>query len=126
MSINKFIVAGNICRDPELRSTPSGVAVLQFAIANNEYAKDGTQRTNFFDCNMFGSRAEKLSDILAKGMKVCVLGRVQQENWQDKKTGASRSRHVIIVDDVELMSKGARTEREEQPDALPYDSDIPF
>ena len=124
MSINKFYVAGNICRDPELRSTASGTPVLSFAVANNEFLKDGTQYANYFDMDMFGSRAEKLANILKKGMKVVVTGRVHQERWEDKKTGGSRSRHVIYVDDVELMQRTSRAD-ESAVQESEY-SDIPF
>ena len=110
MSINRAIVSGNLTRDPELRATPGGTQVLGFGIAVNDRRRN--QQTgewedypNFIDCTMFGNRAEALSRILRKGMKVAIEGKLRYSSWEDKNGGGRRSKVEIIPDEVVLMSQ---------------------
>lgn len=135
MSINKVIISGNLTRDPEVRQTQSGVIVMSFTVAVNERVKRGDNwedSPSFIDCTMFGTRAEKLAQYLAKGKKVAVEGKLRQSTWQTQ-DGSKCSKIEVIVDDVEFMSVGQR-----QQDAQPtlqeaqefaqsmYDEEIPF
>lgn len=109
MSINSVTISGNIVREPELKQTRSGASVLAFSVAVNERRKNGDQwedYANFIDCTMFGSRAEKMAQYLHKGTKVSIQGKVHQDRWQDKQTGANRSRIGVLVDQIEFMSRG--------------------
>lgn len=109
MSINSVTISGNIVREPELKQTRSGASVLAFSVAVNERRKNGDQwedYANFIDCTMFGSRAEKMAQYLHKGTKVSIQGKVHQDRWQDKQTGANRSRIGVLVDQIEFMSHG--------------------
>ena len=88
MSINRAIVSGNLTRDPELRATPGGTQVLGFGVAVNDRRRN--QQTgewedypNFIDCTMFGNRAEALSRILRKGMKVAIEGKLRYSSWEN-------------------------------------------
>lgn len=110
MSINRVNITGNLTRDPELRSTAGGMAVLGFGVAVNDRRKN--QQTgqwedypNFVDCTMFGNRAEALSRILRKGMKVAIEGKLRYRSWEDKNGGGRRSKVEIIPDEVVLMSQ---------------------
>lgn len=110
MSINRVNITGNLTRDPELRSTAGGMAVLGFGVAVNDRRKN--QQTgqwedypNFVDCTMFGNRAEALSRILRKGMKVAIEGKLRYSAWEDKNGGGGRSKIEVIVDEIELMSQ---------------------
>lgn len=110
MSINRVVVSGNLTRDPELRATPGGTQVLGFGVAVNDRRRN--QQTgewedypNFIDCTMFGNRAEALSRILRKGMKVAIEGKLRYSSWEDKNGGGSRSKVKIIPDEVVLMSQ---------------------
>nr|DAF71560.1 MAG TPA: Single strand binding protein [Caudoviricetes sp.] len=109
MSINRVCISGNLTRDPELRATASGMQVMQIGVAVNERVKgsDGqwTDRPNYVECTMFGSRAERLAGMLAKGAKVCIDGRLRWPQWQDRETGRKRSKLEVIVDDIELMQR---------------------
>ena len=74
MNINRVIISGNLTRDPELRSTQSGMAVLSFGVAvNDRYKNQQTgeweDRPNFVDCTMFGNRANSLAQYLSKGTR---------------------------------------------------------
>lgn len=126
MSINRVNISGNLTRDPELRSTPSGMAVLQLGVAVNDRRKN--QRSgewedypNFVDCTMFGARAEKLAQYLGKGTKVAIDGRLRYESWE--KDGQRRSKLSVIVDEIEFMS---RVESAPQREEALYVEDIPF
>lgn len=135
MSINQVSVTGNLTRAPELRATQGGTPVLSFGIAVNDRRKN--QQTgqwedvpNFFECVTFGNRATALSDILAKGMKVAIAGKLHYSSWE--KDGQKHSKVDIIANDVELMQN--RKPQQEQPQQYQpttapqdvYDDDIPF
>lgn len=116
MSINVVNISGNLTRDSELRRTTGGTAILGFGVAVNDRRKN--QQTgewedypNFVDCTMFGTRAEKLAGMLAKGTKVCILGKLRYTSWE--KDGQKRSKIEVIVDDIELMQN--RKPQQEQP-----------
>lgn len=108
MSINRVCVTGNLTRDPELRATQSGSQVLSFGIAVNDRRKN--QNTgewedypNFVDCTMFGTRAEKLANYIAKGSKVAIEGKLRFSSWE--RDGERRSKLEVIVDEIEFMSR---------------------
>lgn len=120
MSINRVVVSGNLTRDPELRVTPGGTQVLGFGVAVNDRRRN--QQTgewedypNFIDCTMFGNRAEALSRILRKGMKVAIEGKLRYSSWEDKNGGGRRSKVEIIPDEVVLMSQNPNGQQAQQP-----------
>lgn len=133
MSLNTCTESGRLGKPAELRYTNTGVAVVTFSIAVDERRKqaDGSYQdeANWFDCVMFGKRAEALQPYLAKGTKLSLVGHLRQSTYE--RDGQKRSRVEIVVDDVELMN----TRREQQtPESEPqaveavsvYDGDIPF
>lgn len=108
-NINKVMLCGNLTRSPELRHTPSGLAVLNIGIAVNDSRKNPStgqweEYPNYIDCTMMGERAEKLSGMLAKGMKVCVEGKLHYSSWESK-DGNKRSKLDVTVDSLEFMSR---------------------
>lgn len=116
MSINQVSITGNLTREPELRNTQNGTAVLSFGIAVNDLRKN--QNTgqwedvpNFFECVTFGNRATALGDILTKGMKVAVSGKLHYSSWE--KDGQKHSKVDIIANEVELMQN--RKPQQQQP-----------
>lgn len=122
MSINRVVVSGNLTRDPELRVTPGGTQVLGFGVAVNDRRRN--QQTgewedypNFIDCTMFGNRAEALSRILRKGMKVAIEGKLRYSSWGDKNGGGRRSKVEIIPDEVVLMSQNPNGQQAPQQPA---------
>lgn len=150
MSINHVAITGNLTRDPDLRNTAGGTAVLSFGIAVNDRRRN--QQTgewedvpNFFECVTFGNRATALSGILTKGMKVAVAGKLHYSSWE--KDGQKHSKVDIIANDIELMQNrkpqqqqdyqprqqaqpapqwNARQAYAEAPQPEFYDEDIPF
>lgn len=108
MSINRVTISGNLTRDPELRRTQSGMAILSFGVAVNDRRKN--QQTgewedyaNFVDCTVFGARGESLSNILTKGMKVAIEGKLRWSQWE--RDGQKRSKLEVIVDELDFMSQ---------------------
>lgn len=131
MSINRVSISGNLTRDAELRQTQGGMAIFSMGVAVNDRRKN--QQTgewedvpNFVDCVMFGSRAEKLAQYLAKGTKVAIDGKLRYSSWE--KDGARRSKLEVVVDEIEFMSRGGqkRQQPEQTASADLYDENIPF
>ena len=135
MPINGATVTGNLVWDSELKALPTGTSVLNFSVAVNERRKKGDEwedYPNYFDCVMYGKRAESIARYLRKGTKVTVDGRLHQSRWE--KDGKRKSRVEIIVDEIEFMSRdnGGSVEAPKAsvpsapPQADEYDDDIPF
>lgn len=108
MSINRVVISGNLTRDPELRRTQSGMAIMSFGVAVNDRRRNNQtgeweDYANFIDCTMFGNRAESLSNILTKGTKVAIEGKLRWSQWETKE-GQKRNKIEVIVDEVEFMS----------------------
>ncbi|MDY4523084.1 MAG: single-stranded DNA-binding protein [Atopobium sp.] len=108
MSINKVVLSGYLTRDPELKNSTSGTAVLSFGIAVNERRKNSRTGEwedvpNFFDCTMFGTRAEAISRFIAKGTKAAIEGRLRYSSWE--RDGQRRSKVDVIVDEIEFLSR---------------------
>lgn len=106
MGINRVNISGNLTRDPELRSTRGGSAVLAFGVAVNDRRRNAEgeweDRPNFVDCVVFGNRAEPLSHYLFKGMKVAIEGKLRYNSWE--RDGQRRSKLEVVVDEVEFLS----------------------
>lgn len=109
MSINRVIISGNLSRDPDLRQTPGGTMVLGFGVAVNDRRRnpqtgEWEDFPNWVDCVVFGKRAESLSDMLRKGMKVAIEGKLRYSAWEAK-DGQRRSKIEVAVDELELMQQ---------------------
>lgn len=117
MSINQVSITGNLTREPELRNTQGGTAVLSFGIAVNDRRKNSSGQwedvPNFFECVTFGNRATALSDILAKGMKVAIAGKLHYSSWE--KDGQKHSKVDIIAQEIELMQNRKPQQQGYQP-----------
>ena len=129
MSINQVSITGNLTRDPELRSTASGTAVLSFGIAVNDRHKNASGQwedvPNFFECVTFGNRATALSDILTKGMKVAIAGKLHYSSWE--KDGQKHSKVDIIAQEIELMQNRKPQQMQQEQTADCYTNfDLPF
>lgn len=104
-NINTVVIAGYTAKDPEMKVTPSGTAVLSLSLAVNDTKKNAQgeweETANFFDCVLFGERAERIAQYIPKGSKLTINGRLHQDRWQAQ-DGTNRSRVSIIVQDIEL------------------------
>jgi single-strand DNA-binding protein len=107
MSINRVMISGNLTRDPEMRSTQSGMNILNFGMAVNDRRRNSQtgeweDYANFVDCVLFGNRAEFLSHALHKGIKVVVEGKLRYSSWE--RDGQRRSKLEVVVDDLDFVS----------------------
>ncbi len=121
MYLNKAIIAGNLTRDPELRSLPSGIAVTNFSVATNRVwkDKDGNKQesADFHNIVVFGRQAETSAQYLKKGSGVLVEGRMQTRSW-DADDGSKRYRTEIVADRVQFGAppgSGTATEESSSP-----------
>jgi len=106
-TICKVLLLGNVGKDPDVRSTPSGSVVANFSIATTNRYKDGKnnwqEKTVWANCSAFGKLAEVVRDYIHKGSKVYVEGRLDQDTWQDKQTGQNRTRDKVVVSEIVLL-----------------------
>lgn len=111
--VNKVILIGNLGRDPEIRYTPSGMAVANVTLATSESWKDKQsgemqERTEWHRIVFYQRLAEIAGEYLRKGAKVFVEGRIRTSKWQDKTTGQDRYTTEIIADNMQMLdSKGS-------------------
>ena len=106
-SVNKVILIGNLGRDPELKSLPSGQPVANFSIATSEKWKDKStgetkEQTEWHNIIMFGKLAEIAGQYLKKGSSIFVEGRLQTRKWQDK-NGQDRYTTEIIANEMKML-----------------------
>lgn len=143
---SKAIIAGNLTRDPELRTTQSGASVCSFAVAVNRNYRDASgnnqESVSFLDCVAWGKLGETIHQYKKKGEGILVSGRLEQRSWDDKESGQKRSRVEIVLDDCTFLSdrgEGAAASRstsgaapEIVPEDVPEDgdsidiADVPF
>ena len=104
---NKVILIGNLTRDPEIKYLPSGMAVCDFDIAvNRKYrTKDGQkgEDTTFVQCKAWDKKAEFVAEWFKKGKLILVEGRLNQESWEDKQTGAKRSKLNVVGENFSFV-----------------------
>jgi single-strand DNA-binding protein len=110
MYINKAIIYGNITRDPELKSLPSGIQVCEMGVATNRTWKDKNgakqESTDYHNVVVFGRQAETVKQYLHKGNGVFVEGRIQTRSW-DAPDGSKKYRTEIIAERIQFGPKGA-------------------
>ena len=107
MSINRVVISGNLTRDPEVRTTQSGMPVMSLGIAVNDRRKNNQtgeweDYANFIDCTMFGNRAQNVSQYLSKGQRVMIEGKLRYSQWE--RDGQKRSKIEVIIDDLDFAS----------------------
>lgn len=120
--MNKVILIGNLTRDPELRTIPSGVSVCRFglAVSRNYTSPDGERQTDFFNVTAWRALGERVAQYLKKGSKAAVVGSVELREYEDNQ-GNKRTAVDIIAQDVEFLTpKNAQGgDGEEQGAAAP-------
>jgi single-strand DNA-binding protein len=145
MYINKAIIYGNLTRDPELKSLPSGASVCEFGVATNRVWKDKNgsrqESTDYHNIVVFGRQAELIKQYLHKGSGVFLEGRIQTRSW-DAQDGTKKYRTEIVADRIQFgpkspsaqpsadASAGKQEKKEESQIEYPEEEinseDIPF
>ncbi len=113
MYLNKAIILGNLTRDPEMRSMPSGASVTSFSLATNRVWKDKEgnkqESTDYHNIVVFGRQAETSAQYLKKGQSVLIEGRIQTRSWEAE--GVKKYRTEIAADRGRFGQKaGGETE----------------
>jgi len=129
--MNTLIIAGTLTRDAEVKYLPNGDPIANFSIADNQGGRD--KQAIFWNCGLYGKRAESLAQYLTKGQAVTVTGSVSEREWTSK-DGEKRKSMDVRVNDVALQGgrRDAEPQQERQQPAKPapvddIDSDdVPF
>jgi single-strand DNA-binding protein len=106
-NINTVVITGNLTRDPELRSLPSGTSVCKMRVAVNSRRKDSSSgewvdKPNYFDVTVWGAQGENCANYLSKGRPVAVSGRLEWREWEAQ-DGGKRQAVEIIADSVQFL-----------------------
>jgi len=116
---NQVVIVGNLTRDPELRYTPNGAALVKFGVAVSRRVKDDVSgqwkdaETSFFDVTAWRSLAENVAETLAQGNRVVVVGRLRTNSWETPE-GEKRSKIEIEAEEVAPSLKWATAKVERQ------------
>ena len=106
--VNKVILVGNLGRDPEVRSTPSGQQVATFTLATNRKWKDKNgqrqEQTEWHQVVCWGRQAEVAGQYLTKGKQIYVEGRLQTRSWDDRQTGEKRYKTEVVCENFQMLS----------------------
>lgn len=122
--MNKLFIVGNLTRDPELRTTPSGVSVCSFTVAVNRRRSQSNDQpeADFFRVSAWRGLGENCAKYLAKGRKVSVVGAVSVSTYQAN-DGTTRASLEVTADDVEFLS--SRQEAQESGNYVPPTASAP-
>lgn len=130
MYLNKALIIGNLTRDPELKSLPSGIKICSFSVATNRVWKDKNgakqESADYHNVVVFGRQAETVAQYMKKGSQVMVEGRMQTRSWDDQATNTKKYRTEIIADRVQFGSNsgGVKTQSQgSQTSTSPEESD---
>ena len=106
-NFNKVILAGNLTRDPELRYTPKGMAIAKFGLAINRTWKsesgESKEEVTFVDIDAFGRTAENIGQYFKKGRPILIEGRLKLDQWDDKQTGAKKSKLAVVLETFSFL-----------------------
>lgn len=104
MSASPVTLVGNLTADPKLDYLASGVAKLSFSIACNHYWQDQSgekqEKVSYFNIVAWRNLAEDSGNVLSKGVRVVITGRLEQRSWDDKETGQKRSTVEVLADNI--------------------------
>jgi len=105
MYLNKAIIIGNLTRDPEIKSLPSGIKVASFSVATNRVWKDknGVKQENvdYHNVVVFGRQADIVGQYMKKGSSILVEGRMQTRSWDDA-SGVKKYRTEVVADRIQF------------------------
>ena len=125
-SINRVVMTGNLTKDPELRSLPSGTSVCELRIACNTRRKDGASgewvdKPNYFSVTVWGAQGENAAKYLSKGRPVAIDGRLEWHEWEAQ-DGTKRQRIDVIADSVQYL--GSRDQNASANGDMPAEADF--
>lgn len=119
--MNKVLLVGRLTRDPELRTTPGGMAVTRFTIAvsQNFTNRNGERGADFINCSAWGRQADNISKYCSKGSLVSAEGRIRTSSY-DAQDGTRRYTTEVVCDTVNfLSSRNSTSESSQRNDYMP-------
>jgi single-strand DNA-binding protein len=119
---NQVTIVGNVTRDPELRYTPNGAAMVRFGVAVNRRFRDESGQwkdgdTSFFDVTAWRTLAENIAESITSGTRVVVVGRLRTNTWETQE-GEKRSKVEIEAEEVGPSLRWATAKAERQGRAM--------
>jgi single-strand DNA-binding protein len=107
--VNKVILVGNLGRDPEVRSTPSGQSVASFSLATSRRWRDKNgnrqEETEWHNIVVWGKQAEIAGQYLKKGKQIYLEGRLQTRSWEDRQSGEKKYRTEVVCDNFQMLGQ---------------------
>ena len=135
MSVNKVILVGRLGKDPEIRYSQSGTAVVNFNLATDRNRKDGdkwVKETEWHRVVAFGKTAEICGEYLQKGKQIYIEGRLQTRQWEDK-DGNRRWTTEVVTERMQMLGSRDNSDAPPPPAENPFDKssntevgDVPF
>ncbi len=129
MNLNKVFILGNVTRNPEIRSLPSGQPVANFGLATNRFYKDSAgekkQDTEFHNVVAFGRLADLSSRYLNKGSLILVEGRLKTRSWQNS-SGMKQYRTEVIAENIQLSPRSISDRATPATTEEPKQEEIPI
>jgi single-strand DNA-binding protein len=128
-NINRVTITGNLTRDPELKSLPSGTAICKLRVAVNSRRKDQSgewvDKPNYFDVTVWGAQGENCANYLSKGRPVAVDGRLDWREWEAQDGSGKRQAVEIIADTVQFLGSRDGAGSQEGASTFTPQSDVP-
>lgn len=116
-NFNKVFLMGNLTRDPEVRTTPTGMKIAKFGMAVNRRFRtrdnEAREETTFVDLDAFGNQAEIIERYCQKGSPLFVEGRLRLDQWETQ-NGEKRSKLGIVVENFQFLGGGSSQERSDE------------
>ncbi len=127
--LNSVTLMGRLTRDPEMKHTQSGIAVVSFTLAVDRDFKssDGGKQTDFIDCTAWRNTAEFVSKYFTKGKMAAVSGKLQIREWTDK-DGKNRRSAEVVVDSIYFGDSKTQTAEQQTPEftEIEDEEELPF
>jgi single-strand DNA-binding protein len=118
MSFNCVFLIGNMVKDPELQTIPSGASVCKFTIALNHKIKDREPEVLFVDITTWAKTAEFVAQYFKKGKPIMIEGRLKMDSWMSKETGKQVSKLTVIAEKVHFVPSDNTGAYTAQPDNM--------
>ena len=124
--MNKVMLIGRLVRDPDIKTSQSGVIVARYTIAvDRRFKKDGEQTADFIGCIAFGKTAEFAEKYFTKGIKIAVVGRIQTGSYENKDGQRIYTTDVVVEENEFTESKRATSESSTQSGGTPAAATTP-
>lgn len=120
-------VKGNLTRDPETTTLPSGDSVTNFSVAVNDVYIDKqgnkVENTDYIDCKAYGKTADNIAKFFNKGRPIIIEGELRQEKWVDKQDGGNRSKLIVVANKFHFVDSNNNSQTNAPTTRMEYSDD---